>query len=86
MFLVLAIFVTITITVVTATTATTAATAAVTSPDEHDRHSFLFNSSQAIKDSFNNMIEDVGNLTDAQIDRAIEVWKSNQTDIIQVKI
>ena len=76
MFLVLAFFVTITI------------TSAVTleRPDEHDRRSFLFNSSQAIKDSFNNMIEDVGNLTDAQIDRAIEVWNSNQTDIIQVKI
>ena len=77
MFLVFAIFVTITI---------TAVTAAVTSPDEHDRHSFLFNTSQAIKDSFNNMIGDVGNLTDAQIDRAIDVWNSNQTDIIQVKI
>ena len=74
MFLVLAIFVTITITSI------------LTSPDEHDRHSFLFNSSQAIKDSFNNMIGDVGNLTDAQIDRAIDVWNSNQTDIIQVKI
>jgi hypothetical protein len=74
MFLVLAIFVTITIASV------------LTRPDDHDRRSFLFTSSQAIKDSFDNMIGDVGNLTDAQIDRAIEVWITNQTDIIQVKI
>jgi len=70
MFLVLAIFVTIIASV-------------LTRPDDHNQNSFLFNSSQATKDSFDKMIANLGNLTDAKIDRAIEVWNTNQTDIIQ---